>query len=248
MISYAQNAEDVVLWRVFANVENGFYVDVGAWHPQSESVTKCFYDQGWSGINIEPQAEKIPAFAEHRTRDINLQVAVSDKPGSMSLWIPSYSALATGDPSLLSESIPDYGNPVEQTVPCRTLDSILDEHAASKEISFLKVDVEGFEDKVLRSINLRQHRPIVLVVEATCPHTNEPKWHAWEPRLTSHGYTFALFDGLNRFYLRSESSELLKLLSVPANCLDGFITAREYELQQKLQKAQRLLDSSQPIA
>ena len=53
-ISYAQNYEDVMLWRALQHVENGFYVDVGANDPTVDSVTKAFYDRGWRGLNIEP--------------------------------------------------------------------------------------------------------------------------------------------------------------------------------------------------
>jgi len=54
LISYAQNFEDVMLARVFHGRKNGFYVDVGAADPINLSVTKWFYDLGWSGINVEP--------------------------------------------------------------------------------------------------------------------------------------------------------------------------------------------------
>ena len=56
MISYAQNFEDVVLDRVFHQVERGRYIDVGGYDPVIDSVTKHFYDKGWSGVNIEPVA------------------------------------------------------------------------------------------------------------------------------------------------------------------------------------------------
>ena len=54
MISYPQNFEDAVLNRVFHDVENGRYIDVGAYDPVIDSVTKHFYDKGWTGVNIEP--------------------------------------------------------------------------------------------------------------------------------------------------------------------------------------------------
>lgn len=53
-ISYAQNFEDVRLWRVLKQFEHGFYIDVGANDPRHHSVTKAFYDHGWQGINVEP--------------------------------------------------------------------------------------------------------------------------------------------------------------------------------------------------
>ena len=56
MISFSQNREDVLIERVFRKPA-GFFIDVGAWHPVSESVTKYFSLAGWRGINIEPDAE-----------------------------------------------------------------------------------------------------------------------------------------------------------------------------------------------
>jgi hypothetical protein len=44
-VSYAQNQEDVLLWRLLQNIAVGFYVDVRAAHPEWESVSKDFYDR-----------------------------------------------------------------------------------------------------------------------------------------------------------------------------------------------------------
>ncbi|RQU92579.1 FkbM family methyltransferase, partial [Burkholderia cenocepacia] len=46
LISFAQNQEDVMLWRALGHVHNGFYIDVGAADPVDLSVTKLFYDHG----------------------------------------------------------------------------------------------------------------------------------------------------------------------------------------------------------
>ena len=40
VVSYAQNLEDILLWRALKHVEKGFYIDVGAYSPDVESVTK----------------------------------------------------------------------------------------------------------------------------------------------------------------------------------------------------------------
>ena len=56
-ISYAQNYEDVTLWRVLQDVKKGFHVVAGAADPEEYSVTRSFYDHGVSGINLKPPAE-----------------------------------------------------------------------------------------------------------------------------------------------------------------------------------------------
>ena len=61
MISYAQNFEDVILWRALRDVPNGFYIDIGAGHPVADSVTMHFYEHGWRGINVEPDPGSSPS-------------------------------------------------------------------------------------------------------------------------------------------------------------------------------------------
>ena len=84
-VSYAQNFEDVMLHRVFGSVGDGFYIDIGAWHPDLHSVTKHFYDMGWTGINIEPSKSYARLLKRRRRRDINLDVAIGS--AAAKTWI-----------------------------------------------------------------------------------------------------------------------------------------------------------------
>ena len=81
VISYAQNFEDVMLWRALRDIPQGFYVDVGANDPVIDSVTRWFYQQGWHGINIEPVPHWHQRLQADRPLDINLQMAVSTTTG-----------------------------------------------------------------------------------------------------------------------------------------------------------------------
>jgi len=51
-ISYAQNFEDVMLWRALGHVSAGRYIDVGAQDPVVDSVSKAFYEHGWRRIHV----------------------------------------------------------------------------------------------------------------------------------------------------------------------------------------------------
>ena len=85
-ISYAQNYEDVLLNRVFKDKTQGFYIDIGALHPTFDSVTKAFYDRGWTGINIEPIKEFYSIFIKDRPRDINLNIAISNTESNLDFF------------------------------------------------------------------------------------------------------------------------------------------------------------------
>jgi hypothetical protein len=64
------------------------------------------------------------------------------------------------------------------------------------------------------------------------PYSFEPAWFDWEGILFQHGYEFALFDGLNRYYYRREEPALRAPLSYPANITDGFTLVPGHYLAQ----------------
>ncbi|HEX4724640.1 MAG TPA: FkbM family methyltransferase [Pseudonocardiaceae bacterium] len=221
MISYAQNAEDVVLARLFTAAA-GRYVDVGAAEPVVDSVTWHFYQRGWRGINVEP----IPAFArqldEQRPGDVNLAVVLGATPGTATLHVvanrPGWS---TTDGELGAAYRGQDDLQIQDVhIERRTLADVLDEYPG--EIDFLKIDVEGAERAVIEGADWSRHRPRVVVVEATRPGSPEPAHEDWEPLLLAAGYRCALFDGLNRFYARSGDEEAMARLAAPANVFDDY--------------------------
>lgn len=240
-ISHAQNREDVLLWRALKHVKKGFYVDVGANHPSHDSVTKAFYDRGWSGINIEPLPVHFEELQRVRLRDINLQVAAGDTEGELDLYDSDVRGLATASLEVAEARRAAGGVVRHCRVPVRRLDAILAEHAPA-DIHFLKVDVEGFEASVLQGINLMQWRPWVVVIEATKPNSSELEL-GWEPLLTSANYQWVWFDGLNRYYLASEHMDLAHHFQSPPNVFDAFVPAEQERLRLALEKTQNELKS-----
>jgi hypothetical protein len=79
--SFSQFGEDLFLASRFAGKRDGFYVDVGAFHPFNWSNTCLLYQRGWRGLNIEPDPEAIRLFERHRRRDLNVRTAVAGTPG-----------------------------------------------------------------------------------------------------------------------------------------------------------------------
>jgi FkbM family methyltransferase len=233
MISYAQNFEDVLLWRALKDVRGGAYVDVGACDPTDGSVTRWFYDRGWAGVNLEPIPDLYARLERERRRDINICAAAGAAPGRASFRLVrhnlGYSSLAGG--AALPEDLAEDSEEIE--VESVTLNSVLagfDRPA----IHFLKIDVEGAEAAVLAGLDLRRHRPWILLVEATAPGTPRDVSAEWRGGVEAAGYRHAWFDGLNRWFVAEEQSGLIERLALPPNVFDGFVPAQTHALSQRV--------------
>lgn len=153
-LSFSQFGEDIGLTRWFQehfHIQQGVYVDVGAYHPIHCSNTLLLHKRGWRGVNIDMNAAKIARFNELRPGDVNVHAAVSDTTGKA----------RSNHSGLVEEMIPDP----DGDIPVRTLDDIL-ATTHFQAIDYLNIDCEGHDLNALKSINLDQYQPKVITIEA----------------------------------------------------------------------------------
>lgn len=233
-VSYAQNFEDVILYRALKHIEKGFYLDVGANDPVIDSVTKAFYERGWKGVNIDPSPISYAKLIAARPRDTNLNIAVGPAKGSLTFYDVAVSGWSTLDKTVAMSHKANGTKVEEREVVVRTLIDICQEYAP-QEIHFLKIDVEGAEDLVFAGMSFDRFRPWVVVVEATLPNSAQLSECLWEAQLLDSGYRFVYFDGLNRFYVAQEHAELAEYFSLPPNVFDDFVLYRIDDLTRQLE-------------
>ena len=171
--SYAQNFEDVMLWRALKHIEKGCYVDVGAQHPIIDSVSKAFYERGWRGIHIEP----VPAYAQmlrqDRPDETVLEIALSDSEGILELNVIPETGLSTAVAAYAQQHHATRGFDHQcLQVTSTTLNAALAPWAG-KEIHWLKIDAEGLEGQILKGWDSTTLRPWIIVIEATIPGSSE---------------------------------------------------------------------------
>ncbi len=237
-ISYAQNFEDIILWRALKHIENGFYIDVGAWSPDLDTVTRAFYEHGWRGINVEPNYEFHAQLQARRTRDINLRIAISDKPGTLVMNFLSNPGLSTLDEAIAQRHARTGLTIDKQDVVVTNLATLWKQHVPEdQDVHFLKVDVEGLEEAALRGNDWSKYRPWIVVVEATLPMSQQESHDTWEPMLLAADYRFAYADGLNRFYVAHEHAELLPAFKYPPNFFDDFKLNAQHQAEFSAQQA-----------
>lgn len=217
-ISYAQNFEDVMLWRALKLFGPGFYIDVGANHPTRDSVTRSLYERGWRGINIEPVQHYHAALCQARPEDVNLCVAVGDREGELVFFESPDTGLSTLSLEM-AELQRASGIPfVQRSVMTRRLADICEEHLRPGfPVHFLKIDVEGFERHVLQGMDFQKWRPWIILIESAFDKQPE-----WEALILDADYNYAFCDGINRYYIAAERVELQVPLALPPNILDEF--------------------------
>jgi FkbM family methyltransferase len=168
--SYSQEGEDILLSRLLDEKKPGFFVDIGAHHPSRFSNTFYFYRRGWRGINIDAWPGSMRLFRLVRSRDINLEMAVSDRRETLEFHVFSEPLLNSANQQLAHSRRAALGEAEEPAnvvkVPAYTLSSILEEHLPPRtQIDFMSIDVEGLDIKVLQSNDWEKFRPKYLLVE-----------------------------------------------------------------------------------
>lgn len=199
--------------QYFANKKDGFLVEIGVGHTLDgvdnikdgtlenlKNLSRCgsntadLLDLGWSGIYIEPvkeyceEAKISHASNLDRLKIINL--GASDTSDKIKMFL--------GDSFVPN----DYANRgyawIGRDVEVKPTSKILSDNNCPKDIDVMSIDVEGFEDKVIKGIDFNLHNPTMLIVEINIISQDEIQ------DLLPEGYTLIKSDGLNAVWVKTE--------------------------------------------
>ena len=163
-ISYSLNAVDLIIDYIFKDKDIGTYVDVGAQHPISNNNTYLLFKRGWNGINIDLDRKNIDLFNISRPNDINLNYAISDKEGETDFYFYHESSPI----NTLNKKVKEYQKAKISEIKkinTLTLNNVFKKINFDKNIDYLNIDVEGYEDKVLSGFDINKYKPSVVSVE-----------------------------------------------------------------------------------
>lgn len=211
--SFSQKSEDLIIDKFFNHKTKGFYIDIGAYHPQFNSNTKYFYDKGWYGINIEPNPSRISLFKQERKRDINLNVGI----GVIKKMAIFYEFDSTGF-STFSKKEADHliklGYKLRKKIKIQMqrLEEVMKKYVKSG-IDFMTVDTEALDLEVLKSNNWKKYRPKLLCIETldltdllSSAKEDSSKKDAISKYLLRKGYEEYFSNGLNTLYIDSKQT------------------------------------------
>ena len=163
---YSCFGEDLFIKDFFENDNEGFYVDVGSYHPFFWNNTYLLYKKNWNGINIDANPLSNQLFNIARKDDYNFNLAVTNqKKNKIKLFYRrKMNVLNTTDESFAKRNFPNGYE--SKDIECLSLNNILEKtRFKNKIIDFLNVDVENTEKDVLESLNFDIYKPKLICVE-----------------------------------------------------------------------------------
>ena len=166
--AFAHWGEDQVAAHYLKEVESGFYVDIGCYHPSLYSNTKLLFDRGWSGINVDPNPFMIQEFVKERPADANLNIAIGAKPGQATFMLfHDWASSNTISPEFADTIAKRHDIEVAKRIetPVFPLRQILDEHAKGRHIDFMNIDIESVDIEALESNDWARFRPTLIAIE-----------------------------------------------------------------------------------
>ena len=163
--SYSMYGEDIFIVEYFRKKNNGFYIDVGCYHPIHINNTYLLHKKGWSGINIDIHQLSIDLFNYLRPDDVNLNCAISNKNEVTEMFYQKeLSQISTIEKQ--QAKIAFQGNIKKSKIQSLTLDALLEKiNFTDKKLDLLDIDVEGADLKVLKGFNIEKFKPELICVE-----------------------------------------------------------------------------------
>jgi FkbM family methyltransferase len=143
------------------NIENGFYIEAGAYDGILQSNTKFLEEElNWTGILIEPSPKVFLDLEKNRPNNININKCLVSSKYSFQTISGSFD----NGPMSSVGNMRYIENAELIDVPCESLYKILD-YLEIPKIDFMTVDTEGYELDVLDGLKLEKYRPTYLLVE-----------------------------------------------------------------------------------
>ena len=166
----------IILDNILPYKRDGLFIEIGANDGKTGSFTYNLGKIGWSGINFEPVIRLYNLCCEnHKTHKHvkNYNIALGECQGEVD--IIDAGTLSTIDKDIIDiySKTPQFSRNFSQNnfhkVTVNTLDNILQENTVDN-IDILVLDVEGYEENVLKGFSIEKYKPSIFIVEITDQH------------------------------------------------------------------------------
>lgn len=147
-----------IVGRVFPDLRDGYFVDVGSWDAVVNSNTKALEDLGWDGVCIDP----FPRNWKDRRCQLFREVAYAREGEKIEFRLAGPLSGIDDHIGLWKERVRG-GRVLELTTT--TLADILARARAPRRIHYVSIDVEGAELEVLRGFPFSEYTVGAFTIE-----------------------------------------------------------------------------------
>jgi len=195
--TYADVKMDLIALK-YLNIDKGFFVDVGCFHPSRLNNTFLMYQKGWRGINIDMNEISIKLFNLVRSEDININCAVSKKEEEISFY--------TKKELFMSASLKKSSDlKIIKKIQSRQLNNIINSTKyKSRQIDFLSVDCEGFDLEVIKTLNFDIYSPKLICIEIPNKNIEDLKEKETYKYIISKNYKMIFSNEMNSMFLKND--------------------------------------------
>ncbi len=164
-MSYSQYDEEQAILSAVGHIQNGKFLDIGAYHPTVFSNTRALYERGWSGVMLEPSPEPFLSLLKEYGKEPRIeliQAAVTlEEPGLLRFHATA-DAVSTSDPASYEKWKDHAAFTGDFWAATITLDDVL-EHFGP--FDFVDIDSEGSSVDILERLwwNFEKNPPPACV-------------------------------------------------------------------------------------
>ena len=171
VLSFAQSGEDLIANFIFyyLRIPKITYLDVGAHDPVAFNNTYFFYRRGFRGVMVEPNVEMCKKLRAVRPQDTTLEAGI----GVTAAREADYYLMTESSWNTFSKEEADHmtratrgGIKVERVIkmPLLEINDVMARHFGGAP-TFLSIDAEGLHLAILKTMDFKRFRPVVICVE-----------------------------------------------------------------------------------
>lgn len=192
--SYAQCGEDLIVQFILGHIgaTDARYLDVGAHDPVIINNTYLFYTQGFRGVLVEPNPVMCEKIRAERPEDVTLTAGI----GMSDVREADFYMMNDSSWNTFSKEEADHMVKttkgeirVEKVIKMQLLEinGVMEEHFGGAP-EYLSIDAEGIHLDILKTVNFKKYRPMVICVETLVSGTKQTMPEIGQ-FLASRGYT-----------------------------------------------------------
>lgn len=208
---YANCAEDVVIKYVLdlycnKTFSEYTYIDIGVNNPTLYDNTFLFYELGGRGILVEPNPAMCKLAEEKRPRDTVICAGVSFdekiKSAPFYLFESSYEGWSGFDEKRVEMAKKVGVNLAtkfnQKLIP---INKIFEQYFPDEPPIIVSIDVEGFEEDILNTIDFNKHRPVIYCLESDQTNFEAYAEHPIVNIMAKNGYLYMANTSINMIFL-----------------------------------------------